>query len=191
MTALKKFLAATFLALLICATVEAADKPRVIVMDCRIFEDSFRDNEYDGVIADIAKDFVIRVLINSRHFLVMENDSNWMIAEEYSEIKNSDLPDSAKEVDYFIYGDNFIEVTRKDEKFQSAKCTTILYLWNAKTEQIVTAVKGEGVYKRSEFDADNLKGLDKNTILISSVHNAIKKAASDSVDKLIKKIFES
>lgn len=162
MKALKNLLAVTFLALLICVpNVEAADdRPKVMLMDFRIFKDSVSSSKY--IDTTMAKEFMISVLVNSRRFRVMESDSTLvqMLAEEYSEIKNSDLPDSAKEVDYLIYGDNFIEVTRKGEKFQSAKCTTILYLLDGKTERIITAVKGEGISKRSEVKKLGLSSQD-------------------------------
>ena len=198
MTVLKNFLAAVFSILLICApNVEAADKPRVMFMD--LGTPSF------SISQQLASDYLVESLVNSGNFIVMDFETlKETIHAQRLNSEESYLSAARKiseqfNIDYLIYGnfdradsDNFMLETKfEKQKFQSIQAVLIVRMMNVKTGEIVTVVKGEGVFKRSELDAEDLKTLDNNKVPMSSVHNAIRKAAFDAVDKLIKNFPES
>ncbi len=198
MMVLKNLLAVMFLTFLICApNVEAADKPRVMFMD--LGTHSF------SISQQLASDYLVESLVTGGNFIV--TDFETLKETIHAQRRNSEesyLSAARKiaeqfNIDYLIYGnfdradnDNFMLETKfEKQKFQSIQAVLIVRMMNVKTGEIVAVVKGEGVSKRSELDAEDLKTLDNNKVPMNSVHNAIRKAAFDAVDKLIKNFPES
>ena len=200
MTALKNLLAVIFSIMLIYApNVEAADKPRVMFMDVGL-------HNYLISVDKLVSDYMVEALVDSSKFNVMDIES---FKEKIHEHKIQNLGESnlssarkiaeQSNIDYLIYGnfdrtydDNFmIEPKFEKQKFSSVQAILIVRVMNVKTGEVVTVIKGDGVSDRSEIDSEDLKNLDNNKVPISSVHNAIKKAAYDVVDKLIKDFPES
>lgn len=200
MNALKNLLAVVFSILLIYApNVEAADKPRIMFMDVGV-------HEYPISVDKLVSDYMVEALVESGKFTVMDIESfNEKIhAHKFQNLGESDLSSARKiaeqsNIDYLIYGnfdrtydDNFmIEVKFEKQKFSSVQAVLIVRMMDVKTGEVITVVKGEGVSKRSDLDAEDLKSFDNNKIPMSSIHNAIKKAAFDIVDKLVKNFPES
>ncbi|MBQ7705195.1 MAG: hypothetical protein IJT73_07210 [Selenomonadaceae bacterium] len=198
MTALKNFLAIFFSILLIYApNVEAADKPRVMFMDLGA--------PFHSISQQLASDYLVESLVNSGNFIVMDFESlKEKIRAQRRDSDESNLSAARKiaeqsNIDFLIYGnfdrkydDNLMLETKfEKQKFQSIQAVLIVRMMNVKTGEVVAVVKGEGISKRSELDAEDLKTLDNNKVPMYSVHNAIRKAAFDVVDKLIKDFPES
>ena len=200
MTALKNLLAVVFSILLIYApNVEAADKPKIMLMDVGL-------HGYPISVDKLVSDYMIECLVDSGKFTVMDIETfvEKIHAHKIQNLGESNLSSARKiaeqfNVDYLIYGnfdrtydDNFmLEVKFEKQKFISVQAVLIVRMMNVKTGEVVTVVKGEGVSKRSELDTEDLKSLDSNKVPMISVHNAIKKAAFDVVDKLVKNFPES
>lgn len=200
MTALKNLLAATFLILIICApNVSAADKPKVMFMDVGL-------HEYPISVDKLVSDYIVEALVDSGKFNVMDIESfkEKIYAHKIQNLGESNLSAARKiaeqsNIDYLIYGnfdrhydDNLmIQIKFEKQNFYAVQAVLIVRMMDVKTGEVVTVVKGDGISKRSELDAEDLKGMDKNTIPIISVHNAMKRAAFDVVDKLIKNFPES
>lgn len=199
MTSLKNLFAIILLILSICTSVEAADKPRVMFMDVGL-------HNYPISVDKLVSDYMVEALVDSNKFNVMDIES---FKEKIHEHKIQNLGESnlssarkiaeQSNIDYLIYGnfdrtydDNFmIETKFEKQKFSWVKAVLIVRVMNVKTGEVVTVIKGDGVSDRSEIDSEDLKNIDNNKVPIGSVHNAIKKAAIDVVDKLIKDFPES
>lgn len=183
---------------------EAAEKPKVAVMDLGAYDGSYTNNLNTENIGAMASDYIIQALTENGKFKTISRE---LVTEEIAaqklQISGLIPPSIAKEiaaileVDYLIYGninsvdsDSLtVEIVMNGGKFHSVKVCMIVRMMDVKTGDIVAVAKGEGVSKSSEIKAGTDKlgfiTVGKHKIPQVSVHNAAKKAAYSMVDKLI------
>ena len=192
--------------------VEAADKPKVAVMDLGEFRGAYTSELNTQKVGAMVSDYIIKALTDDGRFTVISK----RFFKEQIDAKNLQKagiisPNQAKEiakilgVDYLIYGhvssvdgdDGVFEVIPYGGgKLYELKAQLHIRITAVKNggRRIIAMAKGEGVSKSSEVK------VGKDTIFLKigvtkipqvSVHNALKKAAFDATDKLLVKIFES
>lgn len=199
-----KFIFLTILFVTFTNFTNAAEKPKVAVMDLGAYDGSYSNNLNTDNVGAMASDYIIEALKENGKFSIISPE---IITEEIAaqKLKISGLipPSIAKEiaeilkVDYLIYGninsvdsDSLtVEVVMNGGKFHSVKVCMIVRMVNVKTGDVVAVAKGEGVSKSSEIKVGKSKlgfiTIGKHKIPQISVHNAAKKAAYSMVDKLV------
>ena len=201
-----KSIFATILCFAIFANIaQAAEKPRVVVMDLGARHSSEISSENIGA---MASDYLLEALWSTNRFAVMD----WENAEE--EIITSKLPTSglippsaAREIakllnaDYIIYGnissvdskDLVFEIAGNGGNFRSIKSALIVRMMDVKTGEILVVAKGKGASKSSEIrgGAKNLAYVTIGTKKVPSicVHNAIKKATFAAAEEIVAEFF--
>lgn len=176
-------------------SVESSNKPRVMVVDCEIFENpALGDSRQLGT-----ADYIVESLFESERFVLIDS---YGLREEISEIQLSPNYNpflgraltiaSRYNVDYIVYSDFdfdygnsiLIETKFKDGNFKSVKVTLIVHMLEVKTGRIVATAKGEGISKISEIE--DQKNLAKNSVPQICLHNAAYKAARSATNNLLK-----
>lgn len=200
-----KFICLTFFFVMFSNFADAADKPRVAVMDLGAFKDSYSSDLNTENIGAMAADYIIEALSETKKFTIIDRETFAKEMED-KKLKTSGIipPSVAKEiakilhVDYLVYGnvnsvdgDSLtVEVIMNGGNFHSVKVCMIVRVVEIETGNIIVAAKGEGVSKSSEIKVGKSKlgfiTIGKNKIPQISVHNATKKAAYSMVDKLVK-----
>lgn len=204
---LKNLFAVLILTLLIfIPKIEAANAPRVMVVELGNFEKPISVNS-DGT---LAADLIIDKLADSKRFILIDYEfiemsiqmNDFLDGIQDLQITSTTPLGRAMEiaakfdVDYIVYGDfnslygnSFIAESKfKDGDFKSVKVTMILHMLEVKTGRIVAVAKGEGISKRSEIE--NPKNLTKNLVPRICLRNATYKAADSAVENLIASFSE-
>ena len=192
-------------------TLEAAelmDKPTVAVMDFGRHVGATTDDIVFENTDKTSSDYIIEALVESGKYDVVDKD---LLAEKLMQenlnTKGIIDPDTARRIGevlgvrYIIYG-NVNDVTGSSTGVQiyssgadvhTVKAHIIARMMDVTTGDIVMAAKGEGTSKSSstKVGTDRLGYITIVTVRISqvSVHNSIKKAAYDMVDKLTERLF--
>jgi len=192
-------------------TLEAAelmDKPTVAVMDFGRHVGATTDDIVFENTDKTSSDYIIEALVESGKYDVVDKD---LLAEKLMQenlnTKGIIDPDTARRIGevlgvrYIIYG-NVNDVTGSSTGVQiydngadvyTVKAHIIARMMDVTTGDIVMAAKGEGKSKSStaKVGTDRLGYITIGTAKISqvSVHNSIKKAAYDMVDKLTERLF--
>lgn len=186
-----------------CSSVLAA--PAVAVMDFGIYQGTAADamTVDDG---DPASAYIVARLVESKKFDVVDKmviEEN-LVNEKFAASGIIDV-DSAKRigellgVPYIIYG-NVVDVgldsTGGSYSGIGLDNNTIishinLRLMDARTGRILAVVKGKGessaAYVKAKVAHDSAIKLGNVQVSMDAVHNAVKKAAFDAVDKLVAK----
>ena len=204
---LKNLFAVLILTLLIfIPKIEAANAPRVMVVELGNFEKPISVNS-DGT---LAADLIIDKLADSKRFILIDYEfiemsiqmNDFLDGIQDLQITSTTPLGRAMEiaakfdVDYIVYGDfnslygnSFIAESKfKDGDFKSVKVTMILHMLEVKTGRIVSVAKGEGISKSSEIE--NPKNLTKNLVPRICLRNATYKAADSAVENLIASFSE-
>ena len=192
-------------------TLEAAelmDKPTVAVMDFGRHVGATTDDIVFENTDKTSSDYIIEALVESGKYDVVDKD---LLAEKLMQenlnTKGIIDPDTARRIGeilgvrYIIYG-NVNDVTGSSTGVQiygngadvyTVKAHIIARMMEVTTGDIVMAAKGEGKSKSStaKVGTDRLGYITIGTAKISqvSVHNSIKKAAYNMVDKLTERLF--
>ena len=192
-------------------TLEAAelmDKPTVAVMDFGHHVGATTDDIVFENTDKTSSDYIIEALVESGKYDVVDKD---LLAEKLMQenlnTKGIIDPDTARRIGeilgvrYIIYG-NVNDVTGSSTGVQiydngadvyTVKAHIIARMMDVTTGDIVMAAKGEGKSKSStaKVGTDRLGYITIGTAKISqvSVHNSIKKAAYNMVDKLTERLF--
>ena len=189
--------------------VEAADKPKVAVMDLGEFSGAFTSELSTDNVGAMVSVHIIKSLTDEKKFTVIDKETfEKQLAAKNLQISGLISPNKAREiakilnVDYLIYGnvdnvdgiEKVFDVKLNGGKFNELKVRLTVRMMDVKTGKILMAVKGEGISKSTEIKG----GKGTLTIKIGTteipqicVHNAMQKAAQDVVDKLIKGFHES
>lgn len=194
--------------------VEAADKPKIAVMDLGEFSGAYTTEVNTEKVGTMVVDYMQKALNDDGRFTVISR----RLYKEQLNAKNLQKagivsPSRAREiakilgVDYLIYG-NFSSLTGKDGilevlKYSSGgrlheiKAKIIIRITDVKNNegrQIITMAEGVGISKSSQVKV----GKDTVSITVGtakipqeSVHNAAQKAAYDAVAKLLKNLPEN
>ena len=192
-------------------TLEAAelmDKPTVAVMDFGRHVGATTDDIVFENTDETSSDYIIEALVERGKYDVVDKD---LLAEKLMQenlnTKGIIDPDTARRIGeilgvrYIIYG-NVNDVTGSSTGVQiydngadvyTVKAHIIARMMDVTTGDIVMAAKGEGKSKSStaKVGTDRLGYITIGTAKISqvSVHNSIKKAAYNMVDKLTERLF--
>ncbi len=174
---------------------------RVAVMDMGTHE-GVSDPDFDLLNAEqSSSEYIIQQLMKSKYFTLIDKDviSNKL---KTANIKITGLipPNTAKQigellnVDYIIYG-NVVNVGLDEAaegivRIRTVKSNLVIRIMDVKTGKILMAAKGEGKSKSASV-LEDIKFFVIGTIKVSqtSVHNALQKAAFQSVDVLIERLF--
>ncbi|MBQ7705196.1 MAG: hypothetical protein IJT73_07215 [Selenomonadaceae bacterium] len=195
--------------------VEAANKPKVAVMDLGEFSGAYTTEVNTAKVGSMVVDYMQQALAKDGRFSVidtgpLESQPNAKDLQKAGLISPSRAGEIAKilGVDYLIYG-NFSSLTGKDGIFEILKYGSGGKLYEIKAKimirigrvqndkeemPVIAMAKGEGISKSSQVKA----GKDSVSITIGtakipqeSVHNAARKAAYDAVAKLLKNLPEN
>ncbi len=187
---------------------ELMDKPTVAVMDFGRHVGAATDDIVLENTDKTSSDYIIEALVESGKYDVVDKD---LLAEKLMQenlnTKGIIDPDTARRIGeilgvrYIIYG-NVNDVTGSSTGVQiydngadvyTVKAHIIARMMEVTTGDIVMAAKGEGKSKSStaKVGTDRLGYITIGTAKISqvSVHNSIKKAAYNMVDKLTERLF--
>lgn len=188
--------------------VEAADKPKVVVMDLGTFDGAFTNELNTENVGAMVSDYIIQALTDDGRFAVIDKElfekqleaQNLKISGVLSSKKACEIAKVIGGIDYIICGNangigsnpGIFDVVQSGGKFHSIKTHLMIRLMEVKKGQVVASASGEGVSKSSEVKA----GAKTISIKIGTVnvpqecvHNATKKAALDAVAKLTKNFF--
>lgn len=207
---LKIFFASIFfIALTFSNFVEAANKPKVAVMDLGEFRGAYSSELGTQNVGTMVVDYIIKALQKDGRFVVIDREK----FEEQLNTKNLqkagiNSPSRAREIakilgiDYLIHGNVnnvggnssiFEVVPYGGGKFHEVKARLIIRMMDIKNDGLtVAAAEGKGVSKSSEVK------ISQDTIFVKigtakipqvSVSNALQKAASDVTAKLLKSFF--
>ena len=187
---------------------EIPDRPTVAVMD---FGKHTGATTKDIVMTNTdktASDYIIEALVESHHYDVMSKELlEEKIAAEGLNTTGLVDPDTAKRIGemlgvrYIIYG-NLNDVSGSSTgckivvsggNVHTVKAHIIARMMDVETGDIVMAAKGEGSSKSAEVKAGTEKvgyiTIGSKKISQVSVHNSLKKAAYNMVDKLTERLF--
>ena len=203
----------TLMVLVFGRTAWAADvtvKPTVAVMDFSNYEGgATHDINLTGV-GRMVSDYIIEALTDSGQFEVSDKDvpAGQLTAENLNVVGTID-PDTARRlgeilgVKYIIYGnvngvsgDSFIiEVMLNGANIHTVEARIIACLMEVETGDIVAVARGEGKSKSSLVKAGKegigYIAIGSKKISQVSVHNAVKKAAYNMVDVLVRRFYEN
>lgn len=209
---MKKFFAVIFIfVFMINSAVSAAkieDNAQIAVMDFGTHPGAVTVDINILNAGKTAHEYVLKRLFEIDKFDIVER----LLVEE--KIKSANLntsglidPDTALKlgkilgVKYIIYG-NVNDVTLSDVGTQigvggvtvcTVKSHIILRMMNVETGEIISASKGEGKSKSSfvKVGSDNVAVIEVGSVKVTqdSVHNAIQKAAFQSIDILVERLF--
>lgn len=212
---MKKWIGAALLCLMLHAnafhTAFAADvpeRPTIAVMDFGKHAGAATKEIVVENTNKTASDYIIEALVESNHYDVMAKDIlEEKIAAEGLNTEGLIDPDTAKRIGeilgvrYIIYGNlndvtgssTGLQVIASGGKVHTVKAHIIARMMDVETGDIVMAAKGEGKSKSAIVKAgtESFGYITVGTKRISqvSVHNALKKAAYDMVDKLTERLF--
>lgn len=198
-----------FLAVAVTNFVEAAEKPKVAVMDLGEFSGAFISELNTDNVGAMASAYIENKLVADKRFTVISRELfKAELDKKILQISGLITANKAAEiakilnVDYLIYGnvdnvdgiEKIFDVKLNGGKFHELKACLIVRMMDVKTGQIIAAVKGEGISKSTEFKG----GKDALTIKIGTteipqicVHNAMKKAAENVAYKLMERFPKS
>ncbi|MBQ7479442.1 MAG: hypothetical protein IJT01_11215 [Selenomonadaceae bacterium] len=209
---MKKWIGAAFLLFALHApfasAAEIPDRPTVAVMD---FGKHAGATTKDIIMTNTdktASDYIIEALVNSNHYDVMSKELlEEKIAAEGLNTTGLVDPDTAKRIGellgvrYIIYGNlndlsgsgTGCKIIVGGANVHTVKAHIIARMMDVETGDIVMAAKGEGSSKSAEGMAGTEKlgyiTIGSKRISQVSVHNSLKKAAYDMVDKLTERLF--
>lgn len=186
--------------------VEAAEKPKIAVMDLGEFSGAFISELNTDNVGAMAATYITAKLADEKKFAVISRRNfKDQLDEKNLQVSGLITPNKAREiakilnVDYLIYGnvnnvdgiEKVFDVKLNGGKFHELKVRFTVRMMDVKTGKIIAAVKGEGVSKSTEFTG----GKGAVTVKIGTaeipqicVHNAIKKAAENVAEKLIESL---
>ena len=207
-----KFFATILICLGVCMPVSAeglAADAKIAVMDLGTYEDAvpFEISVFNA--GKAASEYLIQRLVQADKFDIMDRTPVEAQLKE-AELNTTGLidPDTAKKigailgVDYLVYG-NVNDVTLSETGVGTAgvgadisavtiKAHLIVRVMDIATGRIITAAKGEGKSKGSfvRVKGGQIVTLDigRTKVTQDSVHNALQKAAFQTVDILIKRL---
>lgn len=208
---MKKWLGGAFLLLVLhtpfASAAEIPHHPTVAVMDFGEHKGMATSDIIMDNTGATASDYIIEALVESGYYEVITKDlvSERLAAEGLKTVGIID-PDTAKRIGeilgvrYLIYG-NLNDVSGSGLKFliisnganvNTVKAHIIARMMDVETGEIVMAAKGEGNSKSALVQAgtDHLGFITVGSKRISqvSVHNSLKKAAYDMVNKLTRRL---
>lgn len=154
-----------------------------------------------------SSEYIILKLINDGKFVVIDKDTSKKAFDELG-IKTVGLidPDRAKKigellkVKYLIYGnvnditvsDTGVAVLKSGTTIHTVKAHIIARVLDIDSGTIIAAAKGEGQSKSSYTEINTMKfGIKVGNAVVTqeSVHNALQKAAYNTVDALTQRIY--
>lgn len=198
-----------FLAVAVTNIVEAAEKPKVAVMDLGEFKGAFISELSTDNVGAMASDYIAKKLVADKRFTVISreifkkqlDEKNLQISGVISANKAAEIA-KILNIDYLIYGnvdsadgiEKVFDVKLNGGKFHELKACLIVRMTDVKTGKIIAVAKGEGMSKSTEFKG----GKDALTIKIGTteipqicVHNAMRKAAENVAYKLMERFPKS
>ena len=193
--------------------VEAANKPKVAVMDLGEFSGAYTSEVNTEKVGTMVVEYILEALTDDGRFMVIdrelyEKQLNEKNLQKAGLISPSRAGEIAKilGVDYLIYG-NFSSLTGKDGIFEVLKYSSggrlyeiqakiIIRIADSKDDKghLIAMAEGVGISKSSQVKAGtNTVSITIGTAKIpqESVHNAAKKAAYDAVANLLKNLPEN
>ena len=194
--------------------VEAANKPKVAVMDLGEFSGAYTSEVNTSNVGTMVVEYITKALTDDGRFTVIDSEIFLEGQPNAKELEKAGIvsPSRAGEiakilgVDYLIYG-NFSSLTGKDGIFEvlkyssggrlyEIKATIIIRIADSKNDKghLIAMAEGVGISKSSQVKV----GKDSVSITVGtakipqeSVHNAARKAAYDAIEKLLKNLPEN
>lgn len=185
--------------------VEAADKPKIAVLDLGAFDGAFTNELNTEKVGTMVSDYIIKALTEDGRFTVIDieqklEDKNLQISGVISSEKACEIAKVIGGIDYIVCGNvngvssdtRIFEVVQNGGNFHSIKTRLHVRIMEVKTGQIVAAANGEGVSKSSEVHGGQSKifiRIGTSKIPQVCVHNATRNAAFDAVKNLSANFF--